>query len=108
MELMILFVNKLFNLACPVAELRICWQYLWQRGKALLPKAVSWVGHLTASDHKTGDLESVEYPSFPLLPGPLWPGVVISVRIPTISWIDLREKKMYSIRIQISLNIFYQ
>ena len=27
-------------------------------------------------------------PSLPLLPGPLWPGVVAPVRVPSMGWID--------------------
>ena len=44
-------------------------------------------------------------PSLPLLPGPLWPGGVVLVRVPTMSQIDLYKKIYITVQINILLNI---
>ena len=53
---------------------------------------VSWIWHETASNGEAPVLELWviwSTPSLPLLPGPLWPEVVISVRIPCMGQIEL-------------------
>ena len=49
-----------------------------------LKKGVSRVWHKTASNEEYG-----VSPSLPLLPGPLWPGVIVSLRDVSIGKIDL-------------------
>ena len=44
-------------------------------------------------------------PSLPLLPGPLWLGVEVPVRVLSVSWIGLFENHLYSIR-QWAKNLF--
>ena len=44
--------------------------------------------------------ECQESPSMPLHQGPLWPGVVIIVRVPSMGQIDFFENDTYSIRAQ--------
>ena len=35
-------------------------------------------------------------PSLPLLPGPLWPGVIVPVKVLSTDQIDLSENYLYS------------
>ena len=46
----------------------------------------------------SGDLWNVEFSSLLLLPSPLWTGVVLSVRVPSMSRIDLFKDDWYLIR----------
>ena len=45
----------------------------------------------------SGDLERTEYSSLTLLPDLLWPGGVVSVRVPSMSQVDQFNNYLYSI-----------
>ena len=65
-------------------------------------KLVSWVLHLIAFGGEIPilDLSGVwSTPSFPLLPGSLWPGVMVPDRIPSMSQIDLFKRFLNEIGI---------
>ena len=51
---------------------------------------VPWIWHLTTSGYEAPVVEFVEStPSLTLLSGPLWPGVVVPVRVPSKGQIEL-------------------
>ena len=61
-------------------------------------KEVSWVWHLTTSDGELWGVGSTS--SLSLHPGPFWPGVVVSVRVPSVGQIDLDENGVWIISIR--------
>ena len=66
-----------------------------------LCERVFWVWQRIASDGEAPVLEIWDVwsvPTLPLLPGPLWPWMVGSVRAPYMNWLDLSENYGYSIR----------
>ena len=88
--------SKSCPLCCPVGwECRIYQLHLY-RGIRLL-QLVSWIWHKPSDDE---DLvleiwEMLTIPSLPLLPGPLWPVVVVSVRVPSMGQIELFNHILY-------------
>ena len=70
-----------------LAELRKRWLYSLQRGKTPNPrKKVSWVWHWITSGSESMWEDELNL-SLKLFPGPLWPGLELAVREPTMDQI---------------------
>ena len=73
-------------------------------------KWMSWVGYNTTCDGEAPVLEIWEVWStfsLPLLPGPLWPGVVVTLKFLFIGEIELFENYIYSNGILDAINYLY-
>ena len=89
------------ELTTSLAELRICWLYSLHRQDSSFPKKGGLLG-ITLNciwwwDSSSRTSGSVEYPFMPLLPGPLWPRVVVLVKVLSTGQIDLFANYSYKI-----------
>ena len=74
-----------------LVRLTICWLYALE--KDMTPSKI-WCLAYDIKLHLVGRLKNVEHPSLALFPGSLWPGVVVSVNILSMSQIDLFEYRV--------------
>ena len=77
----------------------IHWQYSLKKGKTTWKNACLGISHLTVSDSETPVLVLSSTPSLLLFPGPLWPKMVIPVRILSMNQIDLFANDCYSMEL---------
>ena len=71
---------------------RICWLKFYWRVRPPSPHQVSWVWHATTSDGEVSVLDiwrMWSILSLPLLLCPLWPRVVVPIRIPSMRQVEL-------------------
>ena len=92
----------------------MCWQYLpaerenpTKNYNVIIIKRASCVWHSISSGREAPVLEILgvwKIPSLTLLPGPLWPGMIVAVKVPSMDQIELFENYLYLIGI---LNVIY-
>ena len=90
----ILIHIRIWNKNNLLVGLKMCWLYPLWKGKTLLRKRCT--KYDKTSDGEVSVLKIWSIASLPLLPGPLWPRVVVPLRIPSMSQIDQFKDYLYS------------